>query len=314
MKSKKSNTKSFDFKKLAPLSLLTLVILLVVAVSLKAQTNPPALTLHPTNIDVNLEPGSPSQGILYLRNTTRNTLNIQTSLRNFTAQGEEGGVTLTNEDTPYSLAKWITITPSKVTIPSGQEVAFRYSITPPTNAEPGGHFGSIVFATVPGKGVNGSSGSTISEEIAALFLGTVPGPVNENASIVSFAPQKSFYEFGPVNFDLRVKDSGGVHIRPAGVVTVTSMFGQKSVFGFEGEDVLPGAIRNMPITFDKTWLIGKYTVGLALAYGSKNTQLYADTSFIAFPWKIGVAIFVVILLFFFMRKRIWKAIKVIAKG
>lgn len=313
MKIRNSKIKQFDLRKLYALGLITIAFFVVV-VTLRAQTNPPSLVLHPTNIDVNLNPGSPASGTLFLRNTTAKTLTIQTSLRNFTAQGEQGGVTITNEDTPYSLAKWITITPSKVNIAPGQEVGFKYSINAPSNAEPGGHFGSVVFATVPNTGVSGSAGSAVSQEIAALFLATVPGAVNEKAEIISFAPQKSFYEFGPVNFDLRVKDEGGVHIRPAGVVTVTDILGNKQVFGFEGLNVLPGAIRSMPVTFDKTWLIGKYDVGLSLAYGSKNTQLYANTEFFAFPWKVGLLILIVILLFFTMRKRFWKAIKVIAKG
>jgi hypothetical protein len=314
LKNQNSKIKTLDLRKSISLGALFIFALLVIVVTLKAQTNPPALILHPTNIDVNLNPGSPTSGTIYLMNTTKNALTIQTILRNFTAQGEEGGVTITSEDTPFSLSKWIKITPERILIPSGKEVTFTYTITPPRNAEPGGHFGSIVFGTVPNKNVDGSAGSAISQEIAALFLARIPGKVDEQASIVSFASQKKFYEFGPVTFDLRVRDEGGVHVRPAGVVTVKSMFGQKYVFGFEGLNVLPGATRKMPVVFDQTWLFGKYTATLALAYGSKNSQLYASAEFFAFPWKVGLAVFGVLLLLFFARKRIFKAIKVIARG
>ena len=287
---------------------------LVFVVGIKAQNVPPALTLHPTNLDISIDPGHSQTGILYLRNTTKQTVGIRTELRNFTAEGEEGGVNITAENTPFSLASWIKISPQTVTLKSGDEAKFTYSITPPLNAEPGGHFGSIVFATIPTKSPAGNVGASLSQEIASLFLVTIPGPVVEKASIQSFTPGKNFYETGPVTFSVRVKDEGGVHIRPAGVVTVTNMLGGKSVFGFQGENVLPGAIRNMPATWDTTWLIGKYTADLALAYGSKNSQLYASTEFWAFPIKQGIVVFAVLLILFFFRKRFFKAIRVIIRG
>lgn len=287
---------------------------LLVVVGIKAQNLPPALTLHPTNLDVSIDPGHSQTGILYLRNTTKQTVGIKTELRNFTAEGEEGGVDITAENTPFSLASWIKISPQTVTLKSGEEAKFTYSITPPLNAESGGHFGSIVFATIPTKSPAGNVGASLSQEIASLFLVTIPGPVVEKASIQSFTPKKKIYETGPITFDVRVKDEGGVHIRPAGVITVTGMFGQKNLFGFQGENVLPGAIRRMPATWSTTWLVGKYTANLALAYGSKNSQLYATTEFWAFPWKVGLVIFIGIALLFLIRKRLWKAFRIILRG
>ena len=301
-------------KIISTISLLGIFLAIIFVVKLHAQTPPPALIVHPSNLDLSLTPGAPQKGVIFLRNNTNRTVTIQTELRNFTAQGEEGGVDLTAGATAYSLADWIKVSPSTVTIKSGVEIPFTYTITPPANAEPGGHFGSIVFATIPSTGTSGNVGASVSEEIATLFLATIPGPVNEQATIESFNTDKSFYEFGPVNFIVRVKNEGGVHVRPSGVITLTNTFGQKSVIGFQGDNVLPGAIRRMPVAFNQNFLIGKYTATLGLAYGTKNTQIYASTSFYAFPVRIGIAILIVILLFFFLRKRLWKAFKVIAKG
>lgn len=301
-------------RKVAVLPILALIVL-IFAVALKAQTPPIGITVHPTNLDINLTPGSPQKGTIFLRNHTKQTIAIKTVLRNFTAQGEQGSVQITSaEDTPFSLASWIKVTPEKVDVSPNQEVAFTYTVTAPENAEPGGHFGSIIFATIPSSTVTGSAGSTVSQEIATLFLARIPGIVDERSTILSFEPQKKFYEFGPVTFDLRVKDEGGVHIRPAGVVTIKSMWGAKNIVGFEGLNVLPGAIRKMPVVFNSTWLVGKYSADLALTYGSKNTQLYASTEFFAFPWKLGIAVLVILFILFFARKRILKAVKVIAKG
>jgi hypothetical protein len=280
---------------------------------LTAQNTPAALTVHPTNVDIESVPGQGSQGSLFVRNTTKQTVTVKPELRNFTAEGEEGGIEITTENTPFSLASWMSVSPTTSTIKPGEVVEFKYEVNPPSNAEAGGHFGSVVFKTVPDSNTKGT-GAVLSQEIASLFLVRIPGPVVENASILSFSTEKKFYEKGPITFDVRVKDEGGVHIRPAGVITVTDMFGNKSVFGFQGQNVLPGAIRKMPAVWDSGWLIGKYEAGLALAYGSKNSQLYANTEFWAFPVKPALVVAVVLIVLFFFRRRLWRALKVILRG
>lgn len=280
---------------------------------LRAQTPNPGLTLYPVSFDLLIEQGESKEGEINLRNNTGQTVTIQASKRNFTAEGEEGQVEIIEEELPFSLSEWLTITPETVTVRQGETVKFNYSITPPENAEAGGHFGSVVFATIPNPDLD-DTGALLSQEVAALFLVRVPGDVVERANIETFKTDKNFYEFGPVEFQLRVKNEGGVHIRPAGVVTIQNMWGKKDVFGFEGRNVLPNSIRQMPAKWNSTWLIGKYDANLALTYGSKNEQLYATTTFWAFPWKVGLIGFAVLVVLFLSRKRLIKALKVILRG
>ncbi len=130
-------------KKLLHLPLLLSVVIIIgiiIGVSLiKAQTNPPALVVHPSNLEINLTPGTPSKGTIFLKNTTDKVVAIQATVKNFTAQGEEGGVDLTSDNTPFSMSSWVKVTPEKIDIQAQQEVAFSYTITPPLSAEPGGH-------------------------------------------------------------------------------------------------------------------------------------------------------------------------------
>lgn len=296
------------------------VVVLVVALigfvsvwyTIRAQTNPPALIVHPSNLDIKLVPGTPSSGTIFVMNTTKNTLSIQTQFRNFTAQGEQGAVALTTENTPFSLASWIKVEPAKADIPAGKEVAFKYTVTPPANAEPGGHFGSIVFATVP-SAIN-NNGSAISQEVAALILGEIPGNAKEQAVLESITTDKSFYEFGPVHFTLRVKNEGGVHIQPFGTVEVTDMLGHKFDATLDPTNVLPNAVRQIHATFSNKLLIGHYTAKVIASYGSKNLPLEGSVEFWAFPLRYAAVALVILVLLFFMRKRLWKATKAIISG
>lgn len=281
---------------------------------IKAQTNPPALVVHPSNLEINLTPGQPITGTIFLKNTTDKTITIQPHLKNFTAQGEEGGVDLTTDNTPFSLASWMKITPEKVDVPAGKEMAFAYTINPPTNAEPGGHFGSVVFATLPLAATTGGAGSAVSQEIAALILAKVPGDAREEAVVESLTSDKSFYEFGPVTFTMRVKNSGGVHIQPFGAVEVSDMFGNKVDAPLTPTNILPNAVRKVVATFPHNLLIGKYTAKIIASYGTKNKPLEGSVVFYAFPLRYGALLLVALLLLFVLRKRIGRAIKMMVTG
>jgi hypothetical protein len=295
-----------------PLVLITAVVVSYF-VSSYAQQTTPGLQVHPSNFDITLTPGSQTTETVYLVNRTKNPEPIKVELRNFTAQGVEGGVNLTTDDTTYSLAKWISVSPETAVIAPNQSQAFTFTITPPANAEPGGHYGSLVFATDPSQKVNGT-GAVLSEEVASLILARIPGNVTEDASIVSFAPGQNFYEFGPVTFNMLVKNTGGVHIQPQGEVVVKGTFGDTYNVSLKPYNVLPGASRMIPVLLTNKLLIGRYTAQLVAAYGDKNKQLSASTEFYAFPVRYGVIVLVILFFLFLVRKRIGKALKALFMG
>ena len=301
-----------------PYIFLVLFILLIgvgsfLFVKQEAQKGPAGMVVHPSNFDLSLTPGEPTTGTIYVDNATANELPIQVKLRNFTANGEEGDVTLTDNQTTYSLASWIRVTPDLATLPPHGTQKFTYSITPPTNAEPGGHFGSIVFATVPPKNLN-QTGAALSQEVGSLILARIPGDVREQAILESFSAGKQFYEFGPIDFSLRIRNDGVVHVKPSGTIILTDMFGQKSYVPFQGANVLPGAVRKMGATYSKHFLIGKYNAQLIAGYGAKNEQLNGSTDFYAFPVKWGIIALIIIVLLFLIRRRLGKALRAILTG
>lgn len=281
-------------------------------VSSNAQKITQGLQVHPSNFDITIKPGQPTTQTIYLENRTNQQVPIKVALRNFTAQGEEGAVNLTTDDTTYSLAKWITVSPSTATISPQSSQKFTITITPSSNAEPGGHYGAVVFATVP-SAVN-KTGAALSEEVASLILARIPGEITEKASVQSFTAEKNFYEFGPVTFDMLVQNSGAVHIQPLGQVLVKGSFGDQYVANIQPYNVFPGASRRIPIVLSKKLLIGKYTAQVIAAYGDKNKQLTGSTEFYAFPVRYGLLVLAVLIILFLIRKRLGKALKALATG
>jgi hypothetical protein len=272
------------------------------------------LSITPFSLELTLEPGQTVTRTITLTNFTDQVADIAVSKRNFTANGEEGQVNLTEEETGFSLASWISTTPQRKTLAPSQKQEFEVTISVPKNAEPGGHFGSVVFGTIPSQNLN-QTGALLSQEVAGLILVKIPGDVTERAKIETFAAEKKFYNMGPVDFSIRVKNESTVHIRPEGVVTVTDMFGKKSVVQVEGRNVLPGAIRKLSASHKENFLIGKYTADLKLSYGTQsNSVLTASTTFFAFPVRMGLIGLSILIIVFLLRKRLGKALKTLLTG
>ncbi len=273
------------------------------------------IALSPPTFELAANPGDILQNTIRVENLNEVPIQVSVERQNFTALGEEGSVGLTEEETAFSLASWIVVTPEEAVIPAKGNFTFSFQTAVPLKAEPGGHFGSLVFK-VGGQEMPTQTGAAVAQQLGSLILLKVAGKTTEAADIESFSVEKSFWEYGPVDFEIRAKNNGNIHIKPQGTVTITNMLGKEvAKFPIESRNVLPGAIRKIPVTWHQKSLIGKYTAVISLVYGTQNQILTASTTFWGFPYKIGGAILLGLVILFVLlylgRKRIKLALKVL---
>lgn len=312
------------FRKLSITSASLFTFLLITG-SVLAQSPPPTsssptagLTLIPPSFELTANVGGSLNNIVKLQNNLSTPVKIAVDRRNFTAIGEQGAVGLTEEETSFSLASWISVSPSEVTIAPGATQEFKFSVNVPLNAEPGGHFGSLVFRTIPTENLSGS-GAALATELGSLILLRIAGSATEEAAIASFEPEKNFFEYGPVNLITRVKNQGNVHVTPTGTITITNMLGKKvAQFPLESRHVLPGAIRRLESTWDTNWGFGRYTATVVMVYGKDQIQRAAVTNFILLPYRVTAIVATILLiiayLLFRSRRRLAAALKIIFTG
>lgn len=252
------------------------------------------LSLSPPTFEISANPGDTLKNVIRVQNISEKNLKVVVEKRNFTALGEEGSVSLTEEETSFSLASWITPGWSEFDLPAKGNINFPFEIKVPLNAEPGGHFGSLVFKI--GGLMPGQTGAALAQELGALVLLQVSGNVREEASLESFQTPKSFWEYGPVTFEARVSNKGNVHAKPLGSVAISDLFGRHvATVAIEGRNVLPGAVRRLPIVWEKRNLVGRYAATLSLGYGTKGQALVATTTFWVLPYRVGGAALAVLL-------------------
>jgi hypothetical protein len=270
------------------------------------------ISVSPPRFELYGNPGDVLNEKIKINNPTDADITYQVELENFTAQGDEGNVDFydpqSNES--YSLAKWITVEPTRLTVPAGQERILNYTIRIPRSGEPGGHYASVLVKLAGGDVAGG--GASVQSRVGTLILLRVSGDVNEALQLENFRTDNSYYQAGPVTFNLRTKNSGNVHVAPTGTIVVTNLFGRKvKEIQLNQANVLPGASRQVKTTWEDKRLVGRYTATLVAKYGQKDQNITASTTFIVLP-PAYLAVFTTILVFLFLlvtqRKKLRKII------
>ncbi len=278
-----------------------------------------SLTMSPQLIEVTANPGDePIVNTIRITNNSDLPVELLATPQNIVPTGEEGGSVPTEDETSFSLAAWITVEPEAVSVAPNTTQDFTVTIAVPGNAEPGGHYGTVTFETVPGDSTEGA-GASVVQRLAPVILASVAGDIVEEGGIESFASTKSFWtNEKPILFETRLNNTGNVHYKPTGTITIKNMFGNEvTKIVVEERNVLPDTIRKLETEWsDPGFAVGRYTAELDLVYGEDDNQIHAETTFIIFPWQtiLPIAVVVIVLLFILVkfRSRLGAAFKVLA--
>ncbi len=286
-----------------------------VGVASAAEQPQTGLAVSPHTFEMSANPGDTLKNSLRVDNLVDVPLEVTVHVRNFSALGEDGAVNLSTEEDEFSLSTWTSVSPAKLVIPARESKTFDYTISIPQNATPGGRFGSIVFQTAPST-LAGGSGFAVSQEIGALVFVKIAGDVAEKASIADFKTIHGINDFGPLDFDIRIKNEGNVHFKPTGTITISDFMGQKvATIPVDSQNVLPGAVRKMAANWNSGWLVGQYTATVSLVYGKDRQVITASTAFWGFPYKlVGISLLAIGILGWALyprRARIWRAVKIL---
>jgi len=270
------------------------------------------VSITPPKFELFGNPGDVLTEKIKVNNPNTSSVTYSTTVEDFTAAGDEGGVEFQeNPDAPttaFSLAKWVTVSPKTFSVPANDSQTVDVTIRIPQTAEPGSHFASVQVVAGSDAEVGGSA--SVQSKLNSLILLRVSGTLTEKLSVDQFYTDNSFYSGGPVTIKLRTKDEGNVHLAPTATAVITDTFNHKvAELSFPTSNVLPGSARLVQTTWDSHTLIGKYTITLLATYGDSKQPLTATTVFYVFPTWLLITIGVVVLFIVFFttqRKRLRK--------
>ncbi|MCX6745216.1 MAG: Fn3-like domain-containing protein [Candidatus Parcubacteria bacterium] len=278
-----------------------------------------ALTISPPILEIDAKKGDIINQVLKVHNENTTAETYYLSAVKFTASGETGAPEFVEGKTEeVDLAAWIKFGFDNISIQAGQTVEIPFTIAVPQFAGPGGHYAAIFLSSVPPTAKANVSQVGITSRLGALVLVKIAGEIKESAELAEFGTTAKSFLSLPVDFNIRVKNSGNVHLKPTGSIVIKNMFGSeagKVIVNETGGNILPDQIRK----YDASWVknanakgattfwgkyrqekenyaFGKYTADLSLSYGTAANMLNASTSFWVIPWHVIIVNLVVILL------------------
>jgi hypothetical protein len=286
-----------------------------------------SLTVTPPLVQLSVGPGNDWASALTVVNSNPYDLTVYVRAVDFVPNGEEGRgdfVPLSTGSTDLSgasstLGSWITINAGPVVIPRDQTARVPYSIAVPANAPPGGHYAALLVSTAP----ETNKGSiNIASSIASLVFLNVGGDVEEVGVIRDFYPDEGIVTRAEAAFTLRFENRGNVHLRPAGYITISNMWGRpRGTIAIGGANefgnVLPKSIRKFRFTWradDSYFDIGRYKAEATLTFGSEARQ---NITHITYFWVVpivpvaqvvGAAAFMIFFLVWAMRRYVRHAV------
>lgn len=172
------------------------------------------------------------------------------------------------ENNPYSCAEWIRINPVDFRIGPGQTREVRYTITVPKGIEDGGYRTAIIFETVPDTIVGEKMTRVfIKGRIATVLYEVVGKPIPQGHA----NSLRSQLKKDGIDFILALQNTGKVHFRTKGSITVKDSEGEKKL-EVEIPDVplLPESEREVKISYDKPIPKGKYSAIAVVDIGRRE--------------------------------------------
>jgi P pilus assembly chaperone PapD len=261
------------FKKYRTICLIISILVFIPAFTFPAEVS---ISVSPIRVEHLVKQGEKGTDMILVTNDGTAPTRLRVSIEDWSLTKDGNPTFMKVENNPYSCAEWIRINPVDFRLGPGQTREVRYTIAVPQGIEDGGYRAAIIFETVP----DVTPGEKVKRvflkgRIVTILYEVVGKPVPEGHSNGLKAQLKK----EGVDFILALQNTGKVHFRTKGSITINDAEGKK-VFEVEMPDVpvLPGAEREIKMGYDKAVPKGKYKA-LAVVDIGKKELIGAETDF-----------------------------------
>lgn len=259
------------------------------------------LKVAPEAFDLTGVAGQTIENVVRVSNPSNREAGVVASVEDFAPQGEEGGVEI-KTGYKYGLSRYLSVSPKSFSLKPGELQYVTVTATIPKDAPAGARSGTVLFTG--GREVTSSSGSTISGSLGVLLVLNIVGDAKDQAKLDSFTTKP--VSAGPVDFDVRVENTGATVNKFQGTVKIHNVFGTKvAEVPLGPSNILPGAIRH----FRGSWMeknpAGPYRAELTGSFG--EVKISSSAFFVgASAGGLGpviVAVLTLLTLSLWLRKR-----------
>lgn len=209
----------------------------------------------------------------------------------------------TDGPSPYSIKDYVSFPETEFILDLGERARIPVTISIPSDAEPGGYYGSVLVSTIRSSEGSRSTQSPIIARVGSLLFVTIGGEQFREGETtdLKLIPKSWWYESGPINFGVVYENAGSVHVNPYGELSIKNTLGEEVGYReLEPWFVLPKSLRTREIEWDREFLLGRYVATVRINRGYDDIIDERSVVFWVLPWKIVGGIFLGIFLLFFL--------------
>ena len=276
------------------------------------------LTTSPLPINLSVTPGTSVTTPIKIKNDGNQTEQLKATLMKFKADPTTGAAILSEREAADAYFDWVTFSDPTFSIDPGEWKTENVTFNVPATAA-FDYYYAIVFFRADQQTPQGTNQTILNGGTATLVLLTanVPGAKKE-LSIDNFTVNKNIFEFLPATFNVKVQNTGNIHVIPHGNIFITRngqdvatldvnatqgsvlpasprMFSTDWTDGFPVYQEKIDASGNKTTQLDWNWADasklrwGKYTAKLVLVYddGQRDVPLEGEVTFWVVPWRLG---------------------------
>lgn len=291
------------------------------------------LTLSPVFLNLSTEPGKNVTSSIKVTNNNNITEYLRLSLSTFRPDPNTGNPTIADIERGDEFVNWVRFSEDEFVLAPRETKTISVTITPPQTASLGYYYAVLVSRineAAPGERQAIVAGSPA----VPLLLDVRTANAKREIQLVDFKTDQMIYEYLPTTFAIKMKNTGNVHLAPAGdmfidwggkenigIVPVNKGRGNilpnyERVYTASWEDGFPLRVPKMEngqqvkdqngkavyetkydLSQADKFRIGKYTARVIMVYdnGERDVPIEAKVSFWIIPWKILLVGLVIIL-------------------
>ncbi len=287
-----------------------------------------ALSLAPSILEVQVNPGETKTVAVQVTNDEASPLRLYPSIQKFVPLGTEGQQQFLPPTDLEGLPSWTFVGASDRVLQPGETQVVPIEIRIPADVAEGGLYEAIFFSAQPPLAGQVSLG--IRSRIGVLVLVTVGTPATTELAVTEWrledAGQRTALQ-GSVQ--VKLKNLGRAHVIPHGELVIRGTFGDEVArlpLNVMEARVLPASERAFEVRFGAnegrsqmtgireelgSFGLGRYTISLEGVTGVRN--LPAPLTFTVLPWRtlavLGGVVFVIGLSFSLYRRRLIRSLQ-----